>query len=227
MARRKKSSISFGRIAAFVALFVLAALGWWAWQHRAQWRPLEVSKPIDREAGSGAQGVAQQLSGKVQIVKAPRDKELGIVAPEAVILLRIVEMYQWHERCELAGGACAYDASWSSGHVDSSKFRVPTGHENPAPPFADARFVAGEVRLADLVVDPKLLEGHPAEDYPVKAGALPPNLAATFSVIDGALYAGGDAKHPQAGTLRIRYRVVPAGEVKVNGMRRGNRLEAK
>lgn len=227
MARRKKSSLSMGRIAVLVVLLLLAALGWWAWQQRPQWRPLEVPKSSDHESVSTTQDVVQQLSGRLQVVKPPRDKELGIVAPDAVILLRNVEMYQWHERCGLAGGACAYEASWSSGHVESSKFRVPAGHENPVPPLAGARFAASEIRLGDLIVDPGLLEGRAAQEFPVKEDALPPNLAATFSVIEGALYAGGDAKHPQAGTLRIRYRIIPAGEVSLSGMRRGNRLEAR
>ena len=226
MARRKKSSLSLGRIAALVALLVLAALGWWAWQQRAQWRTGAQPAQSGRVEPSAAQGMPQQLSGKLQVIKPPRDKELGIVVSDAVILLRNVEMYQWHEQC--AGDTCRYALAWSDKRVDTRKFREPAGHENPAAPFTDARFVAQDVRLGDTGIDPGLIAAQEQSlEYPVKAAALPPNLAASFSVIDGALYAGGDPAHPQAGLLRIRYRIVPAGEVTVSGVRRGNRLEAK
>ena len=72
-----------------------------------------------------------------------------------------------------------------------------------------------------------MLETQAAQDYPVKTSALPPNMAATFNVTDGVLYAGGDAAHPQIGTVRVRYRIVPAGEVELAGVKRGNRLETK
>ena len=235
MARRRKQSISLGRVALFVALILAVIAGVWAWQHRARVQSavstITTELPLPTQNAGSAQSdvnaaVATKMSGKLSIHRPPRDTQLGI-SVDAAILLRIVEMYQWHERCELAGGACSYDQSWSSGQVDSSKFRVPAGHVNPPAPFADARFIAGEIKLGDLVVDPKLLNAQSAVEYRVSADSLPPNLEATFSVIDGVLYAGGDAAHPQVGTVRVRYRIVPAGEVELSGIRHGNRLEAK
>jgi hypothetical protein len=235
MPRKRKQKISSRRIGVFVALILLGLGAVWAWQHRARVRSaasainMELPLPV-RKAESAAPETAAQvpvkLGGKLSVKRQPRDAQIGIVA-DAAVLLRIVEMYQWHERCELAGGACSYAASWSPGHVDSSKFRAPAGHENPPLPFADARFAASEIRLGDLAVDPKLLESQPAQDYPVKADALPPNMAATFNIVDGVLYAGGDAAHPQVGTVRVRYRIVPAGEVELAGVKRGNRFEPK
>lgn len=236
MARKRKQTISAGRVAALVAFVLLVLAGVWAWQHRARMRSAastvgaELALPAQNagsaQSDAGVAAVATKLRGKLVVGRPPRDAQLGIVA-DAAVLLRIVEMYQWHERCELSGSACSYEKSWSPGHVDSQKFREPKGHENPPAPFADARFVAGEIRLGDLVVEPKLLETQAARDYPVKAANLPPNMAATFNVVDGVLYAGGDAAHPQVGTVRVRYRIVPAGEVELSGVRRGNRLEAK
>jgi hypothetical protein len=233
MPRRRKSSLSLGRIALFVALILLVLAGVWAWQHRGRVRSMastiSTELPLPGQTGGSTPpdaAVATKVSGKLVVRRPARDEQLGVTA-DATVLLRIVEMYQWHERCELAGGACSYEASWSSEHVDSGKFRAPVGHQNPAAPFADARFAAGEIRLGDLVVDPRLISVQNAVDYPVKASALPPNLAATFNVVDGVLYAGGDAAHPQVGTVRVRYRIVLAGEVELSGVRRGNRLEAK
>ncbi|MGH8121829.1 MAG: TMEM43 family protein [Rudaea sp.] len=230
MARRKK--LSLRRIAGLVALVLLIVLGAWAWQHQAEVRPLASpiasvpSPPPQTAAGtSAASSASVQLSGKLQIQQAPRDAQLGVSAADAALLLRSVAMYQWQEHCD--GAACRYATEWSAQHIDSGKFRVPAGHENPASPFADAQF-GGDVRLGELSVDPQLVAAqHPAIDYPVKANALPPNLAATFSVVGGVLYAGGDAAHPRVGTLRISYRIVPGGEVSVSGVRHGSKLEAR
>lgn len=234
MPRKRKQTISPGRIAAIVVLILLLLAGVWAWQHRSRVQsavstistalPLPTQGTGSPKPDASAASVPIKTSGKLAVRHAAHDSQLGVTA-EAPVLVRIVEMFQWVEHCE--GANCRYEKAWSGPHIDSGKFRVAEGHQNPSAPFADARFVAGEIRLGELVVDPKLLEGHAAVDYPVKAGALPPNMEATFNVVDGVLYAGGDAAHPQVGTVRVRYRVVPAGEVELAGVRRGNRLEAK
>lgn len=212
-------------------LLLLAAM--WAWQHRRHLQSaasmISAELPLPAQNGGSAQTAANtavpaKVSGKLAIRRPARDAQLGI-AVDAAILLRVVEMYQWTEHCD--GANCRYEKTWSGAHIDSGKFRVAQGHQNPSAPFADARFAAGEIRLGELVVDPKLLDGRPAVDYPIKADALPPNMEATFSVIDGVLYAGGDAAHPQVGTVRVRYRVVPAAEIEISGVRRGNKLEAQ
>lgn len=235
MARKRKQKVSPRRIAVFVTLILLGLGAIWAWQHRVRVRsavstvsaelPLP-TRNTDAAPPTADVAVAAKVAGRLSVRHPPRDAQLGVTA-DAAILLRIVEMYQWHERCELAGSACSYDKSWSPGQVDSRKFREPKGHENPPPPLTDARFVAGELRLGGLIIDPKLLEAQAAQDYPVNASSLPPNMAATFSAVDGVLYAGGDAAHPQIGTVRVRYRIVPMGEVELSGIRHGDRLEAK
>jgi|SRR5579863_4037007 len=231
MARKKK--ISSARIALFVAIILLIVLAALAWQHRARLRSAATTTSTDlalpQSAVSGASaehGVNVQLSGKLQIAQPPRDAQLGVSAGDVVLLLRSVSMIQWQEHCD--SGSCNYDTAWSAQPVDSGKFRTRAGHENPPMPFADARFAAGGVHLGELEIDPELVPAqHPALDFPVKPGLLPPNLAATFSVIDGVLYAGGDAAHPRVGTLRISYRIVPAGEISLSGVRRGSKLEAR
>ncbi|HET8941364.1 MAG TPA: TMEM43 family protein, partial [Rudaea sp.] len=148
-----------------------------------------------------------RISGHLEIGSEPVDAQLGIRA-KAAMLLRHVEMYQWRERC--TGNDCRYDTLWSSLPIDSHKFRVPQGHENAKFPFNDAHFAATDVRIGAFVIDPALLLLQPsAMAYPIDAAQLPPNLAVTFNVADGVLYAGGEPAHPQVGTLRIAYRVVP------------------
>jgi hypothetical protein len=241
MARKsKRTSISGARIVALVVIALVIVAGLLAWQYRRQLHaittmtssslavPPQASSPpgnANADSKPAATGTAIRVSGKLQIAKPPQDVKLGVIADAAVILFRKVEMYQWRERCER--GTCIYEKDWSEQHADSTKFKSPAGHENPPAPFADARFLAGEVKLDELEVAPELIaEQHPVEDYAVKANALAPNMAATFSVIDGVLYAGGDAAHPQIGSLRIRYKIVPGGEIALSGVRRGSKLEA-
>jgi len=223
MAKRKKNRRS-AALVWFVLLAVVSVLGYGTWRHRASYLALFPQKPASvAEEADGAEK-RQQLQGKLQVLKAPRDPDLGITAP-AVALLRNVSMYQWQEHCK--GDDCSYELGWSVQHIDSSKFHVPSGHENKRPPFFNARFFASELRLGDVAVDPAILMGRTPIDYRIEASALPPNLAATFSVVDGLLYAGGDPAHPAANMLRISYRIIPAGDVELSGLRHGDRLEAQ
>lgn len=222
--KRKKKKVLPPPLVWLVLIAVAIGLGAWAWQQRARLRTLfaEKTAPAADDAGRAAR---QQLRGRLEVVEPPRDADIDIVAP-AVALLRDVAVYQWQERC--SGDDCSYALAWSAQHIDSRKFRAPAGHENARAPFSSARFVAGELRIGEVVIDPGLALAQLAPvDYPVASSALPPNLAATFSVVDGVLYAGGDPAHPAAGMLRIGYRVVPAGDVELAGVRRGNRLEAQ
>jgi len=223
MKRKKSAGSAFTWLILFV---VAAALGFWAWRHRADLTALFPQKATP--AASADEPIVasrQRLQGKLQVVRPPRDANIGVTAP-AVALLRSVSMYEWQEHC--SGDDCSYVTEWSSQHIDSQKFRTPAGHENPPAPFINARFFAGELRLDDVVIDPALVMAtHAPVDFPIEASALPPNLAASFSVSDGVLYAGGDPAHPHAGMLRISYRIVPAGDVDVVGRRHGNMLEAR
>jgi hypothetical protein len=163
-----------------------------------------------------------KVSGKFEIGQPPHDTQIGIAA-EGLVLLRHVEMYRWVEQC--AGDDCTYTTEWSAVRVDSQKFRHPAGHENPAMPFSDARFVASEIRLGGYSVDADLvLEHFGAVALPVDAAALPPNMAASFHVQDGMLYAGGSTAKPQVGEVRISYRVIPANTATLSGVQHGSRL---
>jgi len=227
MASRKKKTGSTIFVW-LVVLAVLAGIGWWLWMHRARFAEymLQNTTPSAPQSAAGEKtGDVIHLRGKLQVVTPPRDTALGVSA-DAVVLLRIVEMYQWHEQCD--GDACRYGTMWSRMQINSNAFHERNGHENPRAPFSDARFQAGELKLGEFSVDAALAAGQRAPiDYPVPADALPPNLAATFSVVDGFLYAGGNPAHPQPGTLRIRYRIIPAGEVEITGVKYGHRVEAK
>lgn len=230
MARRRKSvarSIAAPRLLVAVVLIAAIVAIVWFLQHRNN-----VVAPSNQHADVGEiapsdagpqEGRKVRLNGKLEITRPARDAQLGVVAPAAV-LFRHVEMFQWQETC--AANGCRYDKGWSGAIIDSHKFREPAGHENPAPPFADAKFVAGKAKLGGLDVDPDLLTQLSPSEFAVRAADLPPNLAASFRVQDGALYAGGDPAHPAVGELRVTYRAAGTGDVELTGWQRGTKLAA-
>lgn len=229
MVRRKRSSrIRVAIIVAAVA--AVTASAWFGYQrlnHQSNEAITDKIAPIEVTADRidpGNEGRHLRIVGNLAVDKPPRDPQLGVAA-DTPILFRHAEMYQWREQC--AGGNCRYATEWSAQPIDSHKFRTPAGHENPASPFASARFVAGEIHLGAFTTDPELAATQlNAVDFPVQVASLPPNLAASFHDVDGVLYAGGDPAHPVVGALRVSYRIMPIGAVTLTGVQRGAKLVA-
>jgi Flp pilus assembly protein TadB len=63
--------------------------------------------------------------------------------------------------------------------------------------------------------------------FRIAANELPPNLAATFRVVDGVLYAGGDPAQPQVGVVKVSYRAVAPGKTILTGVQHGDRLASE
>jgi len=220
MARRKGKSavrILFGAL----ALIALAAAGWFGYRHFDRQQPA-VKVSADR-VDPANEGRHVQVTGRLTASSVARDADMDVEA-KAAVLLRKVEMFQWHERCE-HGAACTYETAWSSQRIESSGFREPQGHENPPMRLVDARFAGADLKLGAFAADPELVAAQVAlADHPVHAADLPPNLAATFADANGALYAGGDASQPRVGEVKVSYRIAPLGEAVLRGVQHGNRL---
>ena len=224
MARRKRAKTNFGRILGLLCvLAVMAAAGWYGYRH---WH---VRHTGERDSAAPAPETPAEakhvtVNGQLSVAAPARDMQIGIAAPAAV-LLRHVEMFEWIEQCRDTHDGmqdCTYAKGWST-PMDSRKFHE--HHDNPKPPFAEARFRSAEIRLDKLSVDPALVEAQlKSVDYPVHDKDLPPNMAATFTVHDGMLYAGGDPAQPAVGTVRISYRVIPTGPATLTGTQKGGHL---
>jgi len=228
MARRKRKSNRGLAIAIAVVagIALLIALNRERLIDRFGARPAPPQPSIDALAhiDPAHDGTRVNVTGKLEAAQPPRDAEIGVGA-NAALLFRDVEMYQWRETC--AGAACRYEMTWSAQPIDSTKFRDAAGHVNPAPPFASKRFDAGGLRIGAHAVDAALVAAQLAPvALPVTAADLPPNLAATFRVINGTLYAGADPSQPQVGALKVSYRVVALGNVSLSGVQHGARLAA-
>ncbi len=224
MARRRKSSTK--RIALAVAAIAIVIVGlWFAIQrmHPAGEPHAGVVRMTAEHVDPANEGRSVSVIGKLQIGKQPHDPQLGISA-DAAILFRDVTMFQWREHCE--GSTCRYETGWLRQAIDSHKFRVIAGHENPPLPFADARFAASDIHLGAFTIDPDLLATPTgAVAYPVRAEALPPNLAATFHEVNGILLTGSDGP-PTVGAVHVGYRIVPLETTTLTGVQHGAKLTA-
>jgi hypothetical protein len=88
------------------------------------------------------EGKLIHLSGHAITEESLSDPDFGVRA-QAIKLRRVVMMYQWKEHShsetkeKLGGGSetvttYTYDKGWDSSVIQSSGFKKPTGHQNPA-----------------------------------------------------------------------------------------------
>ena len=224
-------------------LVVLAAIGAYVWMHerhapvetpaatgtKAPPPPIDAPRVPSDRIDPANEGRVVSLEGPLSVKRPARDTQLGISA-DAVMLLRFAEMLQWRETCN--GASCTYQQVWSPLVIDSRKFREAEGHRNPERlPITSGRFSAGEMRLGAFAIDAAALGNYRLDSalqtkpvpYPVKNAELPSNLAISFREVNGALYAG-DPEHRAVGDLRVSYRIIPAGNVELVGVQRGDRL---
>ncbi len=170
------------------------------------------------------EGRLVSVNGRLTVDQPPEDPQLGLQAPDVVVLVRDVEMFQWQQTCEASD--CRLHTTWSSDLIDSARFSERAGHENPHLfPIASDRFVGNGIRLGAFVPDADLLVSSISlKPRAVTLAELSPNLAASFSISDNALFSGDDPEHPVVGDLRIRYSIVAGGEVTVTGIQQSSQL---
>ncbi len=172
--------------------------------------------PIDN-VDPGKEGKLIHVSGAVRTDAPVADDELAVQAT-AVKLIRNVEMFQWkeHEKSEshkkVGGGTetvktWEYKQEWAGGRIDSSSFKHPEGHENPAAPAFETK-----TQLTN------------ATSHPVDATAaqqLPAAVHDKFKVADGTFYQGDDPTAPKLGDVRVSFQVVNPATVSLVGVQSG------
>ncbi|GAB3781896.1 TMEM43 family protein [Dyella agri] len=177
------------------------------------------------EPQDGLQGHMVRISGTPRVVEAPYDTDFNQQAATPV-LERHVRMFQWREL--RIGGTTTYELDWADTPQDSSRFAQPQGHANPGSfPIAGKRFDAGSVELGGYKLDAALVHALPdSEPVAPVAKALPANLAASFSLQDGALVTSANPGNPRLGDLQVSWSAVPLQEVTVIARVDGDRLVA-
>lgn len=184
-----------------------------------------VTVPAD-SVDASKEGKLVHVSGAVKTAAPVADDELPVRA-DAVKLLRNVEMYQWTEhesretRKKVGGGTetvttYSYNKEWAKGRGDSSSFKKPEGHENPAePPYQSKTFTADPVHVGAFTMsEEQIAKLTDATALPVDAGTqLPDALKGKMLVKDGKFYMGADPSSPQVGDVRISYEVIKPATV--------------
>ncbi len=184
------------------------------------------------------EGKLVHVSGPLKISGDPVDADLG-VGGQGLRLVRKVEMYQWRQtsrsetRKKLGGGdetvtTYSYSREWLSDPQDSSRFREPSGHQNPPFPIQGRSFDARNVTLGAFQPRAEQIAGAGRSEAlrvdPAISGAINQRLRLdrTARVLDGAVMVSASPTAPTVGDLRISYTLLKADAASVVAAQRGN-----
>lgn len=164
---------------------------------------------------AGQYGYMVRVAGPLKVVAPPRDDDFNQSTPTPS-LVRQVEMFQWRE--VRVGDNAHYELDWVDHPVDSSHFMHPGGHANPAGafPIQGRQFDAGDVQVDGFKLSSTLLHALPGEqELAPDVHALPPNLAASFTLLGNYLVTSEHPDSPRLGDLRVSWQAVPLQTVTV------------
>lgn len=176
--------------------------------------------------------------GTVTTDETPSDDEFGISA-KGVRLVRKVEMFQWHEKTSqeteknFGGGEntvthYTYSTGWSGDALNSSSFEHPENHDNPSMDIASDAFQVSEAQFGAFELGAAVLDQIGGAQALKLSPAKQAEIAAAYSgseklsVADGGIYLGENSKKPAVGDYRIRYELVPLGDISVVAKQYGN-----
>ena len=173
-----------------------------------------------------AQSPATQMDGQLVHItgEAVSDQtledDLLPISIAGLKLQRYVETYQWEERKESEedtnwGGGTdttttyTYSKVWTDELIDSSRFKHPQGHENPAELFYTTQvWTANDIAIGQY----SLSDSHKNEINNFQTLPLPETLALPKQVkkTSNTLYVGKNPNKPNIGDQRIRFSFIPA-----------------
>lgn len=177
----------------------------------------------DASLQAGQYGHMARVVGLPSVVEPPVDPEFGLRV-DTPVLIRHVEMFQWREI--RFGGDVHYDLDWVDHPLDASRFRQPAGHANPAGfPLSGKSFDAGLVQVGGFRLSPELVHAMPGSSVvEPDLKALPPNLAASFSIYQNYLTTSGQPNSPRLGDVRVSWEQIPLRRMTVFARIDGDRL---
>ncbi|MGO4833645.1 TMEM43 family protein, partial [Rhizobiaceae sp. 2RAB30] len=209
-------------------------------------RSLTEGAGIVVSADAGAVDAANQgrlvhVTGPVITNSRPADDTFGIVV-DGVRLVRNVEMYQWKQSSssetttKVGGGeetvsTYSYAKEWSDSPEDSSRFKVPAGHENPSMEIRNKTFQVSSGTLGAFDLDRQVLNGiggdRTLDMTRDQAAAIKAAYggAKRVTVADDRIYLGADPTSPAIGDYRISYTVAPLGVISVVAKQAGDGFE--
>lgn len=204
----------------------------------------QVVMAIATAVNPALEGKLVHLSGRAVSKHGVTDQVLGVVAPGAIRLERLVEMYQWVEKVETTkdkklGGSeetvktTTYTKEWSSSEESSANFKLREKNGEPLvnPPMAmkGGSVVANDVMVgAHALSDGLVAQLTGGTTMPLDGNVLatlPESIKARARLHDGGI-AVGDPASPRVGDLRIRLTKLDATDVSVVAKQTGQALTA-
>jgi hypothetical protein len=181
-------------------------------------------------------GKLVHLTGSATTGESLRDAQFGVSA-NAIKLKRTVEMYQWEEESRTeekrkTGGGVdkvttySYEKVWAEGVIDSSSFKKPEGHANPASmPYSSSQQTASQVTVGGFVLSDGLV-GQINAWQALPVSELPAEAPANMKVNNDRFYVGENPASPVIGDLRISFEIVPETTVSVVARQQSGALVA-
>lgn len=236
---RSKDSIG-GAILGLIIVAVAVVLLFWN-EGRA------VKRANDLEEGAGSvvtvtsdtvdpamEGNLVHLTGETKTPGLLEDPEFGI-AVTAIKLIREVEMYQWvevekSEEKTSVGGTTettttyTYEKEWRDNPVDSTRFKVTSGHGNPREmKYRSSTLMAEGVTMGAFDLPAFLVSRiSGATQLPVETlDKAAEEIKTTARLHESGVYFGANPGSPAVGDLRISFLTVPTGPISVVAQQAG------
>jgi hypothetical protein len=186
-------------------------------------------------------GKLVHITGPVKPDSVISDQQFGINADGALAIRREVEMYQWEEKSESkteknVGGSeettttYSYSKEWSTRRNDSSRFKVPGGHENPEFAVQSSVHTVQSAHVGAYRLDGDRIASLGDETIipltQVDVDRMADSIATSRPVKlnQGEVYIGTSATSPQVGDLRIRFERTDLAEASFVGKQQGDSL---
>jgi len=180
------------------------------------------------------EGKLIHLTGETKTPRLLEDPEFGIAAT-AIKLIREVEMYQWvqieksGEKTSVGGTTettttYTYQKEWKDSPVDSSKFKVTSGYENPREMMYRSNTLMAEGVTMGVFDLPAFLVSQIGGAIPLSVESLDKaasDVRASARLHEGGVYLGGNPGAPAVGDMRASFLSVPTGPVSVVAQQAG------
>jgi len=180
------------------------------------------------------EGKLIHLTGETKTPRLLEDPEFGIAAT-AIKLIREVEMYQWvqieksGEKTSVGGTTettttYTYQKEWKDSPVDSSKFKVTSGYENPREMKYRSTTLMAEGVTMGVFDLPAFLVSQIGGAIPLSVESLDKaasDVRASARLHEGGVYLGGNPGAPAVGDMRASFLSVPTGPVSVVAQQAG------
>lgn len=200
----------------------------------------KVVLPMDEpKLNPNNEGKLIHISGVSTTTDTLSDPQLGVSTSGKIRLSRSAEMFQWQENAQsetkekMGGGTetvttYTYEKVWSPTLIDSSSFKDPeyVGLNPSSMPFTNESWSASNVTVGDFRLTPSQIERLTKSETLTLTDAslanLPDTLRERMTISGGGFYLGVNPESPAIGDVRIKFSVVPTGDVSIVAVQTGN-----